>query len=368
MNKVIFIVPYPFIPPKNGGHRAAYGFAEFLSRERDLIVYATYGDALVEAPFPLRGLFPHKPWKYISPVIALRFWRQLRKDRPRLIILHQHFMGLLLVPVAWILGIPLAVYVQNLEYRRFRSLGKKWWPLMYVFERWVYRFCRYLFFISPDEVAPAQKVFKLREEKCAVVPYGTLFERTPPVDPEIIRALKEKHGFNEAETLLLFFGPQSYQPNLEAVERIAREIAPRLAEKANFPFRFLICGGGLPASHAWIRQAKHISYLGYVPEIEPYVQAADLVINPVNSGGGVKTKLIEALALGKTVVSTYTGALGVEPEKCGEKLFRVDDEDYAAFAEAVIEARKGSDQPTPTAFYENYFWGKAIKEVLSIMD
>lgn len=368
MTEIVFIVPYPFIPPRNGGHRAAFGFAEFLARERSLSVYSTYADEAAGAPFSVAGLFPHRPWKYVSPIVAGRFWRQLRRDRPRLIILHQHFMGLSLVPIARLLRIPLAVYVQNLEYRRFRSLGKKWWPLMYLFERWVYRNCRHLFFISPDEVGPGRKAFGLRAEKCSVVPYGTPFEQPPPADPAVIRSIRQRRQFSEQETLILFFGPQSYLPNLEAVERIAREILPRLIEKADFPFRFVICGGGLPESHAWIRQTACLSYLGYVPEIEPYVQTADLVINPVNSGGGVKTKLIEALALGKTVVSSYTGALGVDPAKCGSKLIRVGDEDYEGFVEAIMRARAQADLPTPADFYEAYYWGNAIGPVLAVTE
>jgi len=367
MAKTVFIVPYPFIPPKNGGHWAAYGFAEFLAKERSLVVYTTFADKKTETPFTVSRLFSHRSWKYISPVIAFRFWRQLRQDRPQLIILHQHFMGLLLVPIAWLLRIPLAVYIQNLEYRRFRSMGKIWWPLMFLFEWWVYRNCRHLFFISPDELEPGRKSFGLDNEKCAVVPFGTAYTAPPAIDHHLSRQIREKHQFSPEETLILFFGPQSYLPNLEAVERIATEIAPRIKSMADFPFRFIICGGGLPKSHDWIRSTRHISYLGYVTEIEPYVQAVDLVINPVNSGGGVKTKLIEALALGKTVVSSYTGALGVDPEKCGEKLIRVGDEDFEGFAEAIVKARAKAFLPTPEAFYETYYWGNTIRPVIERM-
>ena len=366
MRKIIFIVPYPFIPPKNGGHWAAYGFAEFLAKERALEVYSTFEDEKNEAPFKVRGLFPNRFFKYFSPLIQFRIWRRLRQDKPKLIILHQHFMGFLVAPIAFLLRTPLAVYIQNLEYRRFRSMGKKWWPLMFLSEWLIYRCCRHLFFISPDEVEPAKKVFGIPARKCKVVPFGTFHSSAPLPHPVHREKVIQKHNFSRQDRLILFFGPQSYLPNLEAVERIVRNIAPSLAEKADFSFRFLICGGGLPSSYEWIKQAANIEYLGYVPDIEEYVLAADLVINPINSGGGVKTKLIEAIALGKTVVSSFTGALGVNPEKCGNKLVRVEDEDYSAFAQAIVDELPQANDPTPASFYEDHFWGNAIKPVLAL--
>ncbi len=132
---------------------------------------------------------------------------------------------------------------------------------------------------------------------------------------------------------------------------------------ADFPYCFLICGGGLPKQYEKLEAYERVKYLGYVEDIEAYVQAADLMVNPVNSGGGVKTKLVEAIALGTTVVSSFTGALGVLPEACGPKLRRVADKDYTAFAETLLQCFREGQVPTPTTFYETYYWGNIVQSV-----
>jgi glycosyltransferase involved in cell wall biosynthesis len=241
-------------------------------------------------------------------------------------------------------------------------MGKAWWPLVFAVEWLAFRLAHHLYFISPDEVRPGQQAFGLSPEKCSVLPYGTPHAHQPERQNARDR-IRQKHGYGEKECLIIFFGPQTYQPNLEAVMRIVERIEPAFRQMADFPYRFLICGGGLPAQHDQLRAYRNVDYLGYVEDIEAYVQAADLMVNPVNSGGGVKTKLVEAIALGTTVVSSYTGALGVVPQACGPKLRRVADEDYPAFAETLLQCFRDGQVPTPATFYDTYYWGNIVQSV-----
>jgi polysaccharide biosynthesis protein PslH len=358
---IVLVVPYRFVPPLNGGHKAAFGLGTFLSQELPVVAISTPGNA--SAPFPIRPLLPSSVLRYVSLRAAGRIWQLFRRERPRYCLAHQPFIALLLWPLCFSLSIPLGIYVQNIEYQRFKSLSRWWWPIVFGLEWTVFRLARHLHFISPDEVQPAQRVFGLPADKCSVLPYGTPHAQQPSGRAEARRRIRQQHGYSEAECLIIFFGPQSYQPNLEAVERIIEHIEPALKRAApDFPYRFLICGGGLPAHHQGLTSHPKIDYLGYVEDIEAYVQASDLMINPVNSGGGVKTKLIEALALGTTVVSSQTGALGVWPEACGDKLIQVADEDYQGFARALLNAYPKQNQPTPAVFYAHYYWGAIVKK------
>jgi glycosyltransferase involved in cell wall biosynthesis len=361
---IAVVVPYRFVPPLNGGHKAAFGLCAFLSQECPVIAISTSGNT--EAPFPIEPLLPGSVLRYISPRAAWRIWQCFRRERPRYCLAHQPFIALLLLPICFHLGIPLGIYVQNLEYQRFRSLGRWWWPVVLGLEWVVFRLARHLHFISPDEVQPARQVFSLPSGKCSVLPYGTPYAQQPPGREEARRRIRQHHGYGETECLIIFFGPQTYQPNLEAAERIISYIEPALKQLApNLDYRFIICGGGLPTRYQGLKNYERIEYLGYVQDIEAYVQASDLMINPVNSGGGVKTKLVEALALGTTVVSSRTGALGVWPEACGDKLIQVEDEDYQGFARALLNAYPKHNQPTPGVFYEHYYWGAIIKKALA---
>jgi len=50
---------------------------------------------------------------------------------------------------------------------------------------------------------------------------------------------------------------------------------------------------------------------GTVPDVRPYVEAAELYIVPLRIGGGTRLKILEALAMGKAVISTTIGAEGL---------------------------------------------------------
>lgn len=363
------IVPYRFIPPTNGGHKAAFGFCDFVSRERDLICISTNNNDLGGTPFQVAPLFRDVKSKYLNPVVAWRIWRFFRREKITHCITHQPFIALLLLPVFWISGVHLMVYVQNIEFQRFRTLGKWWWRLLFLFERLVYRRADHLFFISPDDLPPAIELFGLKSERCSVVPYGTYLQAAPEGGDEARRRAIDRHGWGEDDFLIIFFGPQTYRPNLEAVERIIYKIEPPLREKADFNYRFLICGGGMPSSLRPPIEAGEgrVIYLGFVEDIESYILASDVMINPVNTGGGVKTKIIEAIALGKTVVSSATGALGVDKSACAGKLIEVGDESYEAFADELVKLQKTPSPPTPPSFYHTYYWGEAVKPVVDLL-
>ncbi len=357
--RLAFIVPYRFVPPLNGGHKAAFGLARAMAPNPDFLVLSTDDNsAKAPIPFPLFRPLPAQKKKYFSPFVAKRIGQFLQEQKISACLLHQPFIGWMLAPVLRKQKIDLWIWVQNLEYQRFRSMGKWYWPIVKYIEGTVYRKAQKLFFISPDDMAPAMQTFGLKTENCLELPY-CINRQKPAENREVYRArtaVKKRHGIGEEERLFLFFGPQDYPPNREAVKQILLHINPLLQKKANFSYRIILCGGGLPSA---FRQMKafsepHILYAGFVENIEEYILASDLVLNPITSGGGVKIKVLEALSLGKSVISFRQGALGVKRDTCPDKLHIVPDYDYPAFAQAVINLLPTAETPTPPTFYAHY--------------
>jgi len=140
---------------------------------------------------------------------------------------------------------------------------------------------------------------------------------------------------------------------------------PRLIKKYDKKFKILICGSGI--SDDYKKQLtdlnpEHFIYAGFVENIDEYTQSADIILNPVLSGGGIKTKIVEALGFNKNVVSTTTGAIGVDPNICGTKLRIVDDHDWDAFVDKAIESL--DDKSTiPTQFFDVFSW-KSVAQVI----
>lgn len=142
-----------------------------------------------------------------------------------------------------------------------------------------------------------------------------------------------------------------------------------LESKAPFPYEILICGGGMPTDQLRSFESyANLHYLGFVEDIEAYITAADMMINPILAGGGVKTKIIESIAASTSVISFQTGATGMDFSVTGEKLITVADHDIHAFVDHMIEVGQRGYVPTPEAFYETYFWGHAIQPALALLE
>jgi glycosyltransferase involved in cell wall biosynthesis len=133
---------------------------------------------------------------------------------------------------------------------------------------------------------------------------------------------------------ILFVGTMGYYPNVDAVLFFTRQIAPILKKKSPIQWNLRIVG--MPPQKNWLRRLKHfpeINCSGFVKDLHPEYEAADIVISPIRGGGGTRIKILEAFAHDVPVVSTSKGAEGLEVEN-GVHLLIEDDPEL--FANACI--------------------------------
>jgi glycosyltransferase involved in cell wall biosynthesis len=109
---------------------------------------------------------------------------------------------------------------------------------------------------------------------------------------------------------VVFFGLLSYAPNVDGVIYFVREIWPRIAE-AYPEARLKIIGGKAPRS-LQLLVGPRVELTGFVPDLRPHLAAAAAVVVPLRLGGGTRLKIVEAMAMGKAIVSTTLGAEGIE--------------------------------------------------------
>jgi glycosyltransferase involved in cell wall biosynthesis len=139
---------------------------------------------------------------------------------------------------------------------------------------------------------------------------------------------------------LVFSGTLDFRPNIDAVLWFAREVLPRI--RAQRPEARLLVVGKRPAQalRALAEQGT-LTLTGEVPDARPFIAGAAVYIVPMRIGGGVRLKLLEALALEAPVVSTTMGAEGVAG-LCGDEHCLLAD-DPGGFAAAVLRLL---DDPT----------------------
>jgi glycosyltransferase involved in cell wall biosynthesis len=132
----------------------------------------------------------------------------------------------------------------------------------------------------------------------AIVPHG--------VDVDIFSFSPEV----EEKNSLVFLGNYLHYPNVDAVLYFHTEIWPRLKE-ALPGIKFYVVGQSPPPEIAGLAADKSIIVTGTVDDVTPYLKRAQVFICPVRLGGGFRGKILEAMALGRPVVSTRLGAEGI---------------------------------------------------------
>ena len=357
MIRVLSLVSYPILPAKTGGQRSITLFNKYFARYVDLICVSTRNnDVSLAEGYQVFNILSDSPARYINIFYFFTLRRLIRRHGITHLLLEHPYYGWLGVMLKWFCGVQLIVRSQNIEGLRWKTLGKPWWKILWFYEKWVHRQARYNFFIQASDLAYAVKHFRLQQVHCALVTYGIERSTAPtPAEKKAARAfLLQKHGIPPTHQLLLFNGSFNYLPNLNALKRILYDINPVWAARENFSYTILICGKDIPAAIS--QQAfPRVIFAGFVEEVEPYFTGADIFINPVTEGGGIKTKLVEALGHNMNAVSVSNGAIGVDAGLCNGKLVITADNDLAAFAKAVIGIA-GYQADISAAFFDHFYW------------
>ncbi len=340
---LLCIAPYRFLPAVNGGHKAIEQlYKEVGSLIQTIVVSTSNNDVSLAQHYKLIPLFSTSPLHYINLFYFFRIKKLIKQNRITHLLMEHPYTGWLGFLLKKYAGVVWMVRSHNIEAVRFKTLEKWWWKLMWRYESWVHRKADMSFFITNDDRQFAINTYSVPQQKCNVLTYG-IYQKAAPSPDEKKRAktnLCKEYNIPFSNTVLLFNGDLGYAPNTAAVEAIVSRIHPLLIEQTSLAYTIFICGKNLPEMMQKQIQAKaeNIIYTGFVADITSYFLAADIFINPVVTGGGIKTKLVEALAFNCNAVSTRSGAVGIDVSVCNDKLLIVEDDDWKGFVDCIQQA------------------------------
>ena len=103
-----------------------------------------------------------------------------------------------------------------------------------------------------------------------------------------------------------------------------------LARRSDATFRLL--GPHPPAELQTLARPPAVEVAGFVPDLGAELHAATAFVAPIRSGGGMRVKLLEAMAAGCPVVTTALGLNGIPAADGREALVAETDEEIAAAA------------------------------------
>ena len=104
-------------------------------------------------------------------------------------------------------------------------------------------------------------------------------------------------------------GSMNWMPNEEGIRWFIDEVLPKTVEKVP-QFVYHLAGRNMPE---WLTNLNNpnINVIGEVPDAKEFVSNHDVAIVPLLSGSGIRIKIIESMAMGKTVITTRVGAEGI---------------------------------------------------------
>jgi polysaccharide biosynthesis protein PslH len=174
--------------------------------------------------------------------------------------------------------------VRALDWRRWDSFLPKAWRRFDLVQ--VY---------SEGDAAAVGRLAPDLAGRVRVNPFGMVLP--PPADP-----VREQPG------TVLFAGTFAHLPNRDAARWLAGEIMP--AVRARQPGARLQLVGSAPPGEILDLAGEGVEVIADPPSMEPFLEGAAVVLAPVRNGGGMRMKVLEALARQKAVVTTPLGAEG----------------------------------------------------------
>ena len=137
---------------------------------------------------------------------------------------------------------------------------------------------------------------------------------------------------------LAFVGGFQHQPNIDAVNYFLDEIWP-VVQARRPELVFHVIGSHLPDTLKE-RHAPNVEWVGYVPEIEPWLDRLRLTVAPLRYGAGAKGKVVSSLLNGVPCVATAVAAEGMGL-RIGQDI--VSCHNPQEFAEAIIRVHDDAD-------------------------
>ena len=113
----------------------------------------------------------------------------------------------------------------------------------------------------------------------------------------------------EGKPTFYHIGSMNWMPNVEGIRWFIDSCLDAVVAKVP-DFEFHLAGRHMPE---WLKtlKNKHVDVIGEVENAKEFVANHDVAIVPLLSGSGIRIKIIESMALGKTVITTMVGAEGI---------------------------------------------------------
>lgn len=141
-----------------------------------------------------------------------------------------------------------------------------------------------------------------------------------------------------ANASICYIGSMDWLPNREGIEWFLDKVWPKV--QSQFPeLKFFVAGRNFPSDFP-DKVYKNVEMVGEVENSRAFIRSKSIMIVPLFSGSGIRVKILEAMAEGRTVISTTIGVEGIGAVN-EEHILIADDAD--SFARQIKRCLKEPD-------------------------
>ncbi|MFN0178721.1 MAG: glycosyltransferase [Gemmatimonadales bacterium] len=163
---------------------------------------------------------------------------------------------------------------------------------------------------------------------------------------------------------LVFAGGMNWYPNRDAAVYFVNEIWPRLREVS--PESSITFVGQDPAAEVTGSPDPRIRATGFVDDVRPFLDQAEIYVCPIRNGGGTRLKILDALAMAKPIVATGLAVEGLDLID-GEHYLRAEGPDEFATSirslQADPESRNRLSQAGRKLVEDRYSWTRIGRQL-----
>lgn len=219
----------------------------------------------------------------------------------------------------------------------------------------------------------------------AEIKYGRIYDKTIFVSEKETKKFNEICAFDKAYTVRLGVDCDYYAQPTENVNKIDNSIAfmgnlkvaanidsfcfiiDKILPRLNFAYKFHVIGA---VSEEVVKAYgnENIIFHGRVDDVRPLIKSCKVFLSPIVYGTGIKTKILEAMAMGLPVVTNTIGAEGIEAEN-GVHFYVSDSESETA---EIVNGLMNSDVGEITRnaqllIKEKYSWDGIYDDLYSVV-
>lgn len=399
--KLLFITPYLPGPPIFGGQRRIHGLMTHLAQSHDVSVVALVdadldlGPSLADTKSYCRHVVPvldrwhrvsgkrkrllqfasmltprsYERALYFRPRFQRTLDRHLREHTYDVIVCEFVFMTVYALRGGWTpRSRPRFVLDEhNIEFDLLQrtaesaTRGRKVFNSVDAFKLRREEIAAWSRFDGCTVTSARDEAFVKREApsvRTAVVPNG--------VD---VDAFAPREGVKPEPLTLLFFGAINYFPNEDGALYFAERILPLIKER-HPDVRFRIVGPVGPGPVMDLRK-QGVEVKGFVDDLLPEIESAAVVVVPLRIGGGTRLKIIEAMAMGKPIVSSRIGAEGIDVEHEKDILLSDDPREFADHVCRVLgdpELAERLGRAARQTVVEAYSWRASAEKMEALFE